>query len=220
MWASVRVVVNDGGASGWWIVRLVRSGEELADLVVGVEPSVVQPVGERVTLLGIGNLGTENPSGVELDVSGRPGEVAEDAAEGVEPVEADVPGDDDVGPRVSGDQRCRAGGAGRQEVGESGESFGALGLALADAGQCPGALVIGGAGPLGEDDGDLIVAQSGREIAEGGEFGRGVGGLTVEEVVGESVADDVETRVGQEFALEDVARVHPGHGGDDPRAEQ
>ncbi|MEY2754641.1 MAG: hypothetical protein RJB65_999, partial [Actinomycetota bacterium] len=122
---------------------MVRSGEELADLVVGVEPSVVEPVGERVTLLGIGNLGTGNPSGVELDVSGRPGEVAEDPAEGVEPVEADVPGDDDVGPRVACHQRCRAGRAGRQEVGETGESLGALGLALADAGQCPGALVIG-----------------------------------------------------------------------------
>ena len=69
---------------------------------VGLEPGVVEPADEAVT---VGNVATCDTVCVKLYGARPPSEVTQDAAEGVEPVEADVPGQDDVGSRAAAQHR-------------------------------------------------------------------------------------------------------------------
>ncbi len=100
------------------------------------------------------------------------------------------------------------------------QPFGAKGVAFADAVECLLPLGVSRPGSLGEDHRHLVVAEPRRQVAHSLQLSCGVGGLAVEEVVGQPVADDVEAGVGEQLPFEHVARVHPGHRSDHPGAEQ
>ncbi len=146
--------------------------------------------------------------------------MAQDAAEGIEPVEAHVPGEHHVGLRASFEERGCARWPRGQQVCEAAQPFGAARVAGGDALECLGAFGRGGAGAFREDDGDVVSVHAAAQRPQSVELGRGVCGVTIEEVVGEPEADHVEAGVGEQFALEHVSRVHADGGGDDPGADQ
>ena len=148
------------------------------------------------------------------------GDDLEDAAEGVEALEAGVRHDHDVGVGRTVEHGQRPGRPGRVQVPQRGQLGRPLGVALRQSGHGPGPLLGVGPGALGEDHGALVrVAYPLGHRADRVELGLRVGCAPVEEVVGQPVADDVEAGIGQQLALEHVVRLEPrlGH---EPRGEQ
>ena len=127
--------------------------------------------------------------------------MTQNAAERVEPVEADVPCDDHIRVRASSEECLRTGRSRGKKVLNRSEAVGARWVAFADLVQRPPPLLGRRACPFGEDDGHLIVGESGRKNPQLGQFNGRVGCLAVEEVVRKSVANDVEAGIGEQLLL-------------------
>ena len=193
------------------------SGVHLGDVSIHRQPGRVEPIGERGA---IGHVRAWDARGGEADRRWPMGEVAKDAAERVEAVEADVPPDHDVGVRRTGEQRGGAGGARRDEVDERAHPIGSHRIPLGQPVKLTLALLRRRAGAFGEDHGHLVGRHAGGHRAERLELDGGVRRLAIEEVVGQAVADDVETRIGEQLTLEDEAHLHLRDVGDHPGADQ
>ena len=111
--SATAAVVSRGGAASWRSSVLRSSCDAARRPRVGLQPCVVEPLGERVA-----RRAPRRGRCVERanrTVRRRAGQVAQDAAERVEAVEADVPADHDVGsgsPSSSAADRRGEAGAG------------------------------------------------------------------------------------------------------------
>ena len=95
------------------------------------------------------------------------------------------------------------------------KSFTALGVIRRDLLEGFGALRRIRSGTFRKDDADALGSKTGYEHLEGLQFRTRVRRGSIEEMIRESVADDVEARVDEKLLLQDVPRLHPCEMADD-----
>ena len=133
-------------------------------------------------------------------------ETSSDAPEGVKPIESDMPHQRDIGTWRTIDQSLRARRLRRQEMLERVEASSTFRITVAHPFDRTDPLPIVRSGPLREDHGDIMRLKISRERSDPIELPADGCARSIDEIVRETTAHDVEAWVEGKLLLQYVAR--------------